>query len=243
MSEVALVKQPAGSREMAFTNAAMVHRENLLGLTALVSTIETPEQNEVATKAVALLRRGETELESLRVELKKPALEEGRRIDQAFAKFVAPISAEVMRVAKLMGDYVSLLAAKKRDEELARRRDLDELERQRREAMSQVTTHAEREAVQESYDRFAAAVPAPTPIELPKQQSAKPDWEFTVTDPHALYRFDPNCIKLEVKTRELKELLTRNDGKVPGVMAIQINKVNVRPAREEKPLELTGGAA
>jgi len=224
MSEVALVKQPAGSREMAFTNAAMVHRENLLGLTALVSTIETPEQNEVATKAVALLRRGETELESLRVELKKPAL-------------------EVMRVAKLMGDYVSLLAAKKRDEELARRRDLDELERQRREAMSQVTTHAEREAVQESYDRFAAAVPAPTPIELPKQQSAKPDWEFTVTDPHALYRFDPNCIKLEVKTRELKELLTRNDGKVPGVMAIQINKVNVRPAREEKPLELTGGAA
>jgi len=243
MSTQPLITLDLAARSLAYTSAAMTLRDDAMALSALVSAIETPEQNEAAVAAVAEQRRIEKLFESARVEAKKPALQECREIDSKASDFISPLTVEISRVGKLMGDYAALLEAKKRDEELARRKDIDELERQKRAEAAAATTHEQREAVIEKYDRFAASVPAPTPIELPKGQSAREDWEIVEVDLHALYATAPHCVKMEVNTVALKELLKRREGKVAGVVARPITKVNVRPAREARPLELTGGAA
>jgi len=238
-----LITLDLAARSLAYTGAALTLRDDAMALSALVSTIETPEQNEAAVAAVAEQRRIEKLFESARVEAKKPALQECREIDKKSADFITPLTVEISRVGKLMGDYATLLEATKRDEELARRKDLEELERQKRAAMAESTTHDQRDAVQESYNQLAAAVPTPAPIELPKGQSAREDWEIVSVDLHELYATAPHCVKMEVNTVALKELLKRREGKVAGVVAKRITKVNVRPAREARPLELTGGAA
>lgn len=243
MSDLALIRQDLSNRSISFTDRAIAILQEHIALTALIGKIETPEENQAAVEAVAVQRKLEKQLEEARVDAKKPSWDEGKRIDEIANTFKAPLQEEIARIGKLMGDYATLLDAKRRDAEAAQRRDLDELERQKRQQAAQATTHEEREAIIEKFDRFAASVPAPAPVELPKGQSAKQDWDFVVEDIHALYKAAPHCVKLEVKKVELKELLSRRDGNVDGVKATPVMKVNVRPERERKPLELTGGAA
>lgn len=237
MSE-ALVIHNLSERSIAYSPSAHELREAILASSALISTISSPEQNDEATQIVAAQKRFLAMFEEARVAAKLPALEECRGIDGLSKKFVAEVESEVLRVHKLMGDWITLQEAKRRDEELSRRKDLEELERQKRAAMAAATTHEEREAAVERFDGMAASVVAPAPVELPRGQSARADWEWTVEDIHALYRAFPHAVKLEARRTEIRELLIRNNGVVPGVVAKAVIKANVRPERAEKPLEI-----
>jgi len=236
-----LVQVDWTKRSLSFTGAALALREEALGASSLISRVSTPEENQAAVEATSAQRRFLSTFEAARVEAKKPALEECRRIDLMAAQFVIEVEAEVQRVGKLMGDYVTLLEAKRRDEELARRRDLDELERQKRAELAKAESHEERERTQARFENLAAAVPPPAPLALPKGQSAKPEWEFEVVDARALYLAFPEALELKPRRTEIKALLEKH-GKLPGVKAEKVTRAAVRPARDGKLIEIGGGA-
>lgn len=237
-----LVQLDWTKRSLSFTGQALALREEALGASALISRVSTPEENQAAVEATSAQRRFLATFEAARVEAKKPAWEEGKRIDAMAAQFVKEVEAEVQRVGGLMGSYVTLLEAKRRDEELARRRDLDELERQKRAELAKAETHEEREQTQARFENLAASVPATAPLALPKGQSAKRDWEFEVLDARALYLAYPEAVELTPRPTAIKALLEKHNGKLPGVKAEKVTKAAVRPAREGRAIEIGGGA-
>ena len=150
----ALAIRDDGAMTVQWTPAAVQRREEALDGLAMVARVSTPEENEraVAAQAAAAALRSDTE--KARKMMKDPVLEFGRTIDNAARTFIAPVEAELMRVAREVGNYQQQVEAKRKAEEAAR---LLEQQRMEAERNAEIARVAREEAERVSKLEAAAA--------------------------------------------------------------------------------------
>lgn len=229
-----LIKTPVvDSSVIAFTSDAEAMKEAALSSSALVSRVKDKLDQDIAVAAQANLQAVLSAAEKAREAAKKPWLETGRKIDAVAKAFRVEIDVELVRVAKLVGDFQTLELAKIRAAEQALRDDLDRLERERQEALAKASTHEELEKVQEEHAQrvltHAASIPPPEQSRA-TGQVVREDWVIEVVNPLALAMNHPQCVKIEPRLSEIKLLLDQGI-QVAGVKASKQVTSSVRSAK------------
>lgn len=218
------------SLAISVTPEAIAAKAEALADAQMVQVIANPRSQDVAVAAQAALRVLINACETSRKDVKAPVLDYGRIIDQTAKDFSDALKAEEMRLAKLIGDYQALEAARVRAEEAARNEELTRLERERAAELSLAKSHEQREAIQERFHQEVQAVPPPPVAARADGQVVRTDHDFEVTDVHLLYRHHPSLVKLEAKRSEIKEAI-RNLKKgetIQGIRFWEITKSSVR---------------
>lgn len=236
MSDQAIITRDDSKLAVSFTEEANKLRDDALAVAALVGKVSNGEEQEAAVKAQTEIQRIRQLAEKARVACKAPVLAFGKKIDEAAKAFVVELDAEMLRVSKLVGDFQQLEQMKLRAAEQARSEELTRLERERAEALSKASSHEAADAINEHFGNKAAAVPI---IEATRAegQIVRNDWEIVVSDPFLLARCHPNCVKIEPRISEIKELLKLNV-KVQGITATPITKAGVRVPASQKAIEV-----
>lgn len=187
-----------------------------LRVTTLIADFQQLEQSKA--RAEEQRRKLEAEL------LEKQRLEELRRLaeeQEAGRRKIAEAEAEQRRKAQ------EAKTAAARAEAEALQKQIDE-----QKAKAEAQSHEQLDAITERYaveHQQLQSAPTYQPAKA-SGQSAKADWDVTVTDIHLLYRHHPNCVKLEPLIGEIKNLL--KGGTTPkGVSAKPIVKSIVRTAQ------------
>ncbi len=238
MSE-ALIQRNDATLSVSYTPAAIALRDSALEKSGIVGKVTTPEENATAVEAQVELQSVKSIAEKARKAAKEPVLEYGRKIDQAAKDFIAEIDAEGMRVARLVGDYQALEAAKVRAAEQARNAELQRIEREKAEAIAKAKTHEQVDAIAEHFADKAAqqtTVAPAAPIRA-DGQVVKTDWEITITNPYDLAKFHPGCVNISPRLADIKQLL--NEGvTVRGITATKVTRAGVRLAPSRALIEV-----
>jgi len=120
-------------------------KELALNSAAVIVRVTNAEEQTEAVAAQAGLREVIKAVEKSRVEVKGPILDFGRKIDYAAAELVAEVKEEELRIAKLNGDFQTLMQAKARAEEEKRQAELRAIEEERRRKEREAILAAEAE--------------------------------------------------------------------------------------------------
>ncbi len=213
---------------VSYTALAMDLKAYALERCALIGRVTNAAEQTEAVEAQKALRGIIKQTEDNRVEMKKPVLDYGRRIDDAAKLFVEELRMEEIRIATLVGNFQTAELARARAAEAAERSRLTALEKERQLALAASATHEQRDEVNTKFDQEATvAVVAPVIPTKVEGQTVREDWEIEVTDIHALYRSHPRFVKL---TPLMMEIRTALDAGVtpPGVRAKRVVKSGVR---------------
>lgn len=213
-------------------------KESALTQSALIGKVCNTDQQLTASAAAQSIHDLLALVEESRKALKEPHLVAGQRIDKLAREFSEELKAEEARVNLLIGEYVQHEQAKLRDAVTAANDALTELEQRRFKELAAAKDDDERDAINLRYNDEANQISEQMPkVEKVAGQTAKPDWEITVTDVHQLYRFHSNCVELKPINSAIKELLDAGVS-VRGVTAKQIVKVSQRKTKPEKAIEV-----
>jgi len=223
-------------------------RESLLAESEFIVGVDSPEENEVAQRAFAKIKRLLAEVEGTRKDIKDPVLQLGRDIDATAKMFCDDLVREATRLGGLMGGYLQRVADRQRREQEERRRieaeriaaeraELARIEDERKAAIAAAKTPdavnlanqvATEKVVDIHFDRpVAAPVPARREPLRPVGQTARPDWNIIVLDYMTLATAFPQCVVMTPAVAEIKRLLAAGI-EVPGIKAEPITRVGVR---------------
>lgn len=193
-------------------------------------TVTTNEDLAAAAELREAIKRAERQSEADREALKRPVLEEGRRIDSAFAPAKQAFTGALGIVDRAIRGFREREEARRRAEEMARRQAAEQ-ERQR---LEKLAAKAETKGQAETADRLqreAEMVPVPTV----ESRVAKVDgliarkvWRFEITDKAAV----PDRYKAvdETAVRKVIQALGAEHG-IPGVRAWQEEEFSTRSSR------------
>src|ERR1700736_1709666 len=226
---VALIIRDDHNRAIAFTSQAVALKREALEAGALVGKVTNAEQQVEAVNAQTILDGLIKMVEKARKAAKEPVIEFGRKIDDQAKSFVAEISTECMRIARLIGDFQALEQARVRAEQQAQNERLLAIERERAAEAAKATTHKQLEAVAEKFDDKIRAQARPIEPVRVEGQRVTTDWEITVTNEFDLAKFHPNCVKIAPRLTEIKELLG-SGFQVRAVKAEKVTKAGIRQA-------------
>ncbi len=120
MSNQALIRLDWQAQAAAMTEAATALKEEALTAAAYVAKVNDASTQEAAVQAQQKLAGILALVEKARKAAKEPALEFGRRIDDAARLFSTDLKEEQLRLATIVGDFQALEAAKARAAELLR---------------------------------------------------------------------------------------------------------------------------
>lgn len=237
MTDALIIRNDA-ALSVTFSPKAEELKESALAQAAMVGRVTDAEEQEAAVKAQCAIQWLVTNVEKARKLAKDPVLTFGRAIDLAAKTFVDELETEMTRISEKVGTFQQQELARKRAEEQAQNENLNQLERQKAEALVRCANEEQADAVTEFYNNKAAALSAP-PAEPARADGQRivNDWDIVVTDIHTLYRFHPNCCKVEPRLSEIKELLKQ--GVTPkGVTAKPTIKAGVRVGSTQKAIEI-----
>lgn len=233
----AVMVREDGRLQVSWTAEAVRLRDEALALGATIEAVTSPEEQEAAVKAQIAIKAVRNTCEKARKECKEPVIEFSRTIDGSAKSFDAPLSSEELRIARLVGDYVTLQEQKARAQEALRLAELDAIERRRQEELAKAQSHDEIDAIQERINDEVKAASVPLVVVRAEGQVVREDWEITVTDIWALAKAHPNCVQMEVRRSEVKTLL--NAGvRPPGIEAKRVQNSGVRVGRRAEPLRI-----
>ena len=202
-------------------------RDEALEASALIARVASPVENEQAVEAQRKLASYLKLIEDSRVAVKAPLLELTRKIDALAKELTADAKHEMDRLSRIVGDYQALLESKARAAEAAKVAELNDIERERQEALAAASSLEEQDRIhQEFCDRVALLSPAHTTHKA-EGQTVRTSWHVTVTNMHMLYLAHPGCVKMEARLTEIKALLDAGV-KVAGVNAQRVTKAGVR---------------
>lgn len=218
------------------TSSALAMREAAMEQAALIGRVSNGAEQEQAVAAQRELRNVIKLAEDSRKKIKEPVLEYGRKIDNVAREFRADLETEELRLAQLIGDFQTLELQRIRAEEAARNTELDRLERDRQAALSQVTTHAEADRINEQFCAVTKDLPTPTPVRA-EGQLIRQEWKIEVTDIWSLARAHPLCVRIEPRLSEIKQLLDAG-ATVTGVRAEKVVMAGVRVQKPTSALTL-----
>lgn len=240
----------------AATEAALTRRLELLEQSAMIVSVDNEEEECDAVDAASLLKALESGVEKSREDVKKPILNAGRALDAACREYIAPVAAERIRIEGLL---TKRLIAKREEQaailEMQRAEENERAAEAARVAEEAAAEHREATALAEAMNEPAPPPPEPVAVPVtvyaPAEPPAKVDgatfkeeYDFEVTDIHALYASNRMFVKLEVDRANLKAFLNMNGGDAPvnvpnGIRVIKTQKVRARAANTNKPVRIT----
>ena len=217
-------------------------------LTALsgITAVNTPEQQLAAVNACRSAKNLIAGVESLRQQLKKPALDFSTKLDQTAKNFSKPVADAVDAVMAMVNafqkreaDRVAAAAAAQRLELERLAREQAEIERSVAAMSAQATTDDEREiaanlaaaAKDEAATQMMAVVSAPdiAPARV-AGMSVREQWNYEVTNPALAYAAHPEFFKLVENKTIINRVISDGGGSFscPGVRVWQETKTSVR---------------
>lgn len=238
MSDADLMTLPATQLPvLSFTEQAERMRDVALADAALIGRVTNAEENDKCVVAQRAVHDLIALVEKSRKSVKEPVLKLGKEIDKRAADFVEELRAEEMRLATLAGDWQQLLEAQRRAAELAKLKELEEIERQKQEALAKAKSLEEHEAIREAAQERAAEVKAAiaevaAPVRA-EGQVVTQDWQYEVTDYWALARAHPGLVKI-VDCRQEILCALRTGAKITGIRAWVVTKSTVRSAKAKE---------
>jgi hypothetical protein len=178
MSTSSLIRLDWQAQSAAMTEAAAALKSHALESAALIGRVDNAKTQDKAVAAQKEIGELLTVAEKARKAAKEPALEFGRRIDDAAKAFVSDLKEEQLRIATLVGDFQALEQAKARAAEQARIEEQRKIEQERRNAELKAIREAEIEkarldAEQRELARQAAASKNKREAELLELQRAE----------------------------------------------------------------------
>jgi len=189
-----------------------------LAESALIGKVTNAEENEILIKALQMLDGALKPVEDARVQLKKPHITMGRKIDALAKEWSAPLVEERNRLRQLGAEFAALDKARLKAAEAARMEELSAIDRRRQDEIKEAKTLDEIDEIQERYNEEAKLLPPlPQPTRADGQRVTS-GWDITVVDMLLLDRCHPNCVKRTALLTEIGFLLD-NDIKVAGVIA------------------------
>lgn len=131
-----------------FNEEAQRIKAEALEKSAMVARVTNAEEQAPAVEAQQAIAQTLSLVEKSRVACKAPALEFGKKVDEAARSFAAELKEEQLRLARLVGDFVQLEQAKAAAAERVRRLEEGRIEREKQEAILKAAREAaERERV------------------------------------------------------------------------------------------------
>ena len=238
-TQTALMIRDDHARLASYTEEAIELRDLALGTSSLIGRVSTPSEQEAAVAAQTKLQFILSEAEKARKAVKEPVLAFGQLIDTRAREFKEEISEELLRLARLIGDYQALEQAKARAAEQLKREELAHIERDKLVAASQAKTHEELDAINHHFNDKAAILTTAPVFEAPRAagQRVVPDWEITVSDVWLLAQSHPTCVTIQPRMTEIKALLNAG-ATVAGVVSKRITKSGVRLKPTSRPIDV-----
>jgi hypothetical protein len=222
---------------ISFTTEAETMRAEALESSALISKVESADDNKRAVAAQQKLLTLCRAVEKARKAVKEPVLNLGRTIDMRADSFIAEVKDEGMRLAKVINDFQEKERVRMVAEQQLQNAAISTLEREMNEKITCADTIEEQERIREEYaERQRMASSASTAPARAHAQIVKTEWEITVTDLHQLYRNHSHCVELKPRLSEIKALLD-SGVTVHGVRAERKAKATVRSEKPQKALE------
>lgn len=155
----ALITRDDAALSVSFTETAIAQKNEALEKAAMIAKVGNASEQQAAVEAQQAVHGMLGLIEKSRKACKDPILRFGELIDDSAKKFKIELLEEQLRLAKLVGDYVQLEAAKAAAAERARRLEEERIEREKQEAILQAAREAaDRERVlREAAEREQAA--------------------------------------------------------------------------------------
>lgn len=153
----ALLIRDDGALSVSITESAMQAQSDALDTAALIARVSSPEDNDKAVAAQRGLKELISNTEKARKAAKEPVLEFGRKIDVIAKSFVAPLESEMMRISKLVGDYMAKVEAQRKAEEAARLLEQQKIERERQLELARIADEERQKLLKLEAEAKAAA--------------------------------------------------------------------------------------
>ena len=110
---------------------AIATRDQLIAEAEFITSIDSPSDGEMAVEALKNMKGLLKLAEASRVEVKKPVLEVGKRIDSLASEFCAPLVAAAARVNDMIAKWQLAQQKAAQEAERLRRAELDRIEKER----------------------------------------------------------------------------------------------------------------
>jgi len=211
---------------VSFTPNAVQLLNQALTLAETIEQVTNPMEQAQAVRAQAHLKDIITSTKkSIQAEVDR-ANDYRKRLWAVRDAFLMEAEQQLTVISTMVGDYQTLEQAKARAAEMARLKDLEELERKRIQARAEAKSHDELDAIDQEYSERSANLPI-VEVNRAEGQRITQDWDITVTDIWALVRSHSHCVKVTPLIGEIKNLL-RDGVKVAGIVAKPHIKADVR---------------
>lgn len=237
MNDTALMLRNDAALTLQFTPQAERLKTAALELAATIGKVADAADNARAVAAQTELAALIHLVEEARVAAKDPVIKFAANIQTAAAGFVQELKDEAWRISQLVGEFQQHQQAVATAAINAEKQRSNDLDKQRMAELATAPDLDAMDAINEKYDRVISAL-APEPIAPAKAtgQIVKQEWQFEVTDVHALARAHPGCVKIEPRALEIRSAL--NAGvKLAGIRAWKTTKATVRLPRAKSPIE------
>ena len=230
--------------QIGATKEAEKLKLSLIKEATTIKVVEDKGDEGLALAACSNLASFRKQLESTRKSVKEPVLALGKRIDAIAESFGREVDTEERRIRNILGGYQMKLAQERQKiEDEARRKQAEadkallaaesaRLAAEKKQSSVMLEAKAER-LEEKAIDARVEVMQLEQQAAATKVAGGRMEWDFEVLDIDALYNEEPSLVKLEPKTREIKEMLKRleSQGKpvaIHGIRTFQKPVISIR---------------
>ncbi len=207
---------------------ALARKEEAVAAAREIELVNNAFLGELAVQQLRSLKSLLEQAESLRVELKAPVLELGRKLDTAAKGYKKELAEEYERLHQLVNDYTEGLVNASKLAEDTRNAALEALERRRIELAQEkaccsklsrmVEIEAELEAIHQKQTELLSAPSLPVKAEGTK---IKMRWAYDVADLNELARCRPDLCNIEASHSKIMAEIKAGARSIPGLANIR----------------------
>ncbi len=208
--------------------AAVARKEEVVAAAREIELVNNAFLGDLAVENLRALKSLIDQAEELRVELKAPILELGRKLDGAAKGFKKELTEEYERIHKLVNDYTAGLVDASQVAEAARTAALEALEKRRLELMQEKATcmtlkrgtEIELE-LGEIHWKQSELLTAPSLPVKSDGTKIKFKWSYEVADLGELVRSRPELCNIEPAHAKILAAIKAGDRNIPGLTNIR----------------------
>jgi myosin heavy subunit len=208
--------------------ASIVLRDELLENARAVELVNDEFTQNLALNVLRDIKAKTKQCEDVRVELKAPILELGRKVDQAAKDYCTSLKEEQGRLERMNNAYVDAQLQKEREAKAAQEAELARLETERRkleQAAASTGDTKQLEQIQakteQVYQREAAVLTAPVAAPTPTGTKVKMTWTYQVENIRELAKARPELVDMKPSHSAILKALKAGDRTLPGVTGIR----------------------
>jgi len=230
----ALVVPNIDLASLRITADAQLQKDNALHGAKTVLAVTDADSQQVAVNHLAILKRFLKDLEASRTDVKKPAIDLGKKIDALAKETAAEVEIEVERINKIVSDFLRAQQAKAE----AKRKFQESIDRKRQEQLAleakslkeQGRTEEAAEVVQQV---AIVAAQQPKPLMTPPKahgMSARTVWKFEVLNAREILAVRPDLVKVEASPIDINRAIAAGLRECAGLRIYEDIQTSVRAA-------------